>query len=119
LAPAAAAAHVNGAGDSGGKSSRRNGRAVTAVLEPPSPDDEALWALAVEQTAGDGDGPAWQSNVENWIRPLAVAGRGPTGGLQLRAPPFARQRATSFRQVIVRALADLGDPQAPRVAIVE
>lgn len=119
LAPAAAAAHINGTGESGGKSSRRNGRAVTAVLEPPSPDDEALWALAVEQIAGDGDGPAWQSNVENWIRPLAVAGRGPTGGLQLRAPPYVKQRAQGMRQMIVMALRELGDPQATHVAIVE
>lgn len=97
----------------------RNGRAATAVMEPPSADDEALWALAVEQIAGDDLGPAWRSNVENFIRPLAVVGRGPTGGLQLRAPPYARNGAQRFRQVIAQALITVGDPQATHVAIVE
>lgn len=97
----------------------RNGRAATAVMEPPSADDEALWALAVEQIAGDGDGPAWRSNVENWIRPLTVAGRGPTGGLQLRAPPGGKSTAQRFWQVIVQALITVGDPHPRHVAIVE
>lgn len=112
---AAAAATPNGA--EGGRQSRRNG--ATAVAEPPSPDDEALWSLAVEQIAADDTGPVWRANVEDWIQPLVVAGRGPTGGLQLRAPPGAKAGAQRFRQVIAFALANAGDPNSKHVAIVE
>lgn len=115
LAPAGAGEQANGTG--GGKRARRNGAAV--VVEPPTPDDEALWELANEQIARDGGTPAWRANVENWIRPLVVLGRGPTGGLQLRAPPGGKDQAQRFRQVIARALADVGEPHPTLVAIVE
>ena len=112
---AAAAAATNG--DAKVRPSRRG---ATAVLDaPPSPDDQALWDLAVEQIAGEDSGPNWAANVEANIKPLTVAGRGPTGGLQLRAPPGSRAGAQRFRQTIVVALNAAGDPMATHVAIVD
>lgn len=114
----------------GGRSRRRersngtshdaeSGPAAQAVVTPPSPDDEALWSLALEAIRDEVPTPAWRSNVETFVQPLIPIGRAADGGLHLRAPPGQASHSQRFKGYVARALCDAGDANGANVAIVE
>jgi hypothetical protein len=82
------------------------------ALAPITPGDVATWNQARVEMAAD----MLPANAEK-LATLEPIGRGPDGGLHLRAPPhLGLDRA---RQHVARALLDAGDTAGPRVVIVE
>jgi hypothetical protein len=110
--------HAEGGRDSGDQRGRRRSggersapSAPPEVLAAPTPADEVLWASALAAMSVD----VTPANAALLGR-LELAGRGPDGGLRLRAPP--RQGLGRFRALVVRALSDAGDAAGTHAAIV-
>lgn len=99
------------------RSSGTNGRATAGTSAPPtdvmpaSPDDRAVWGLALERM------PSMTPGNRDELERLEPIGRTAEGGLCLLAPPLSH--AIRFRGMIAVALKDAGDVAAGLVSIVE
>jgi hypothetical protein len=80
-----------------------NGSAST--LTPATDDDRAIWGRAL----GVLGGVMTRTNVEAYLAPLEVAGRGEDGGLWLVVNPATAEHTAKFKHHISRALEDAGD----------
>jgi hypothetical protein len=102
---------------SGPVAGEANGEATAppseAPLAPPTGHDLALWQLARDAMQGE-------MSAANYdlVCTLEPAGRGPDGGLRLRAPP-AMLGLGRFRPIVARALYDAGDTEATHAAILD
>jgi hypothetical protein len=86
--------------------------AAPVDLTPATPEDVATWDQARAELA-----VGWlPANVEK-LAALVPIGRGPDGGLHLRAPPWAD--GPRYRHQVARALLDAGDAAGERTVIVE
>lgn len=83
-------------------------------IAPAAPADVEVWRRAVEAMRGDLNA----ANFETYIAPLAVAGRGPDGGLRLVCDAGLGEMLAKFRRLIVRALMDAGDDAPKAVGFV-
>jgi hypothetical protein len=81
------------------------------VRRSPTEDDATLWTAAVASIT-DGMLPA---NVEK-VAAMSPLGRGPDGGLRLRAPPWAD--AGRFQGAVRAALVSAGDADGGKAVIV-
>lgn len=81
-------------------------------LTPVTSEDLAVWNQARAEL-----GSGWLPSNAEKLAQLTPIGRGPDGGLHLRAPPWVN--AASFRQQVARALLDAGDQAAAHMVIVE
>lgn len=78
---------------------------TASKLIPATDDDRAVWREAVERLGASLN----RNNVEAYLAPLEVAGRGEDGGLWLVVNPATAEHTAKFKPHISRALEDAGD----------
>jgi hypothetical protein len=81
-------------------------------LTPATPEDVATWNQARAELAA-----GWLPANAEKLAALVPIGRGPDGGLRLRAPPWAD--GLKYRDHVAKALLDAGDAAASHVVIFE